>query len=185
MSIRDVELVCDVCGGETLATEGCYSPRCSKCGGARRVVKVHEGGFRQRVRDFGLRRSLSRVLTRGANVLSTLARLLAPPEPSESSARGSDMPLCVRCLERDAQIDDLCCPCEEAEFQRAGANHWNSPPSPMVVTPEAEAMLATPQPRPVPPPPPAPLRGSIADRAALHRELSHDEFFRTGPPRAG
>lgn len=42
MSRRDVELKCGGCGRETLATDGCWDPRCWVCGGRREVVKAHD-----------------------------------------------------------------------------------------------------------------------------------------------
>ena len=35
MSADDVTLRCSACGDETQATRGCYSPKCSQCGGPR------------------------------------------------------------------------------------------------------------------------------------------------------
>lgn len=38
---QDVELRCDKCGHETLATEGYYNKMCRHCNGIRRVVKEY------------------------------------------------------------------------------------------------------------------------------------------------
>lgn len=35
---KDVTLRCGACGDETQAHEGAYSPKCSRCGGVRRVL---------------------------------------------------------------------------------------------------------------------------------------------------
>jgi hypothetical protein len=39
---RDVELKCDGCGRETLATDGCWDRNCWVCGGTRAVVVTHD-----------------------------------------------------------------------------------------------------------------------------------------------
>lgn len=39
---RDVELACDGCKSETLATQGRYSPHCLRCGGRQCIVRVHD-----------------------------------------------------------------------------------------------------------------------------------------------
>lgn len=39
---RDVELRCNTCGNETLATDGCWAKHCWKCGGIREVVHAHD-----------------------------------------------------------------------------------------------------------------------------------------------
>lgn len=39
---QDVELKCNVCGSETLATIGCYALICSHCQmGKRKIIKEH------------------------------------------------------------------------------------------------------------------------------------------------
>lgn len=38
----DVELKCNGCGAETLATDGCWHPKCWRCGGQRAVTKRHD-----------------------------------------------------------------------------------------------------------------------------------------------
>lgn len=42
MKRHDVELVCDGCQRETLATDGCWIPTCWVCGGRRRIAKAHD-----------------------------------------------------------------------------------------------------------------------------------------------
>lgn len=38
----DVELRCDSCQRETLATDGCWASQCWACGGTKRVVVRHD-----------------------------------------------------------------------------------------------------------------------------------------------
>lgn len=39
---HDVELKCQHCGHETLATDGCWDPACWKCDGRRVVTTIHD-----------------------------------------------------------------------------------------------------------------------------------------------
>ncbi len=99
--------------------------------------------------------SFSRALMKGADLLSTLAYVLAPPEPSETTSEGKDKP-----------SDSWSRPMEVRE---SDDGQFVFPASVVVIPPEAETMISKPVSAPRRTGPAEPLSGSVADRLIKFR----------------